>query len=150
MLVSMISAKALIKFILPLIFLGSIGSCKDSTEEEDFSNWQSMSVMASAYNSLNSQGEGNPMITAWGDTLSPEVPSIAVSRDLLKKGLSHGTPVKIEGFDEVFVVNDKMHFRWQNKIDIYMGQDRKKAMKWGRRRVTILFPGPAEVNPEVK
>ena len=149
MLVSMISAKALVKFILPLIFLGSIGSCKDAAEEEkeDYSDWQSLTVMASAYNSLERQGEGDPKITAWGDTLRPEVPSIAVSRDLMKRGLSYGTPVKIEGFDELFVVNDKMHSRWKNKIDIYMGQNRKKALEWGRRKVTILFPDLPQVEP---
>ena len=146
MLLSMISAKALLKVILPLFFLSSMGSCIDSAEEEDYSTWQSLDVMASAYNSFKNQGEGNPKITAWGDTLKPEVPSIAVSRDLVKKGLTHGTQVKIEGFDELFVVNDKMHSRWKNKIDIYMGLDRQKALKWGRRRVKILFPGPPEVS----
>lgn len=100
-----------------------------------------ISVTATAYNSISGQGEGNSAITAWGDTLTTQIPSIAVSRDLLKKGLDYGTPVKIEGLKGTFIVNDKMHFRWKNKIDIYMGIDREKAMEWGRRKVKISFPG---------
>ena len=126
---------------MPLILLvGLVGCEEELPEEEDFSNWETITVTASAYNSLKAQTEGNPEITAWGDTLAPGQKSIAVSRDLLNKGLSYNTRVKIEGFDGVFVVNDKMHSRWRNKIDIYMGVDREKAMKWGRRKVEISFP----------
>jgi 3D (Asp-Asp-Asp) domain-containing protein len=73
------------------------------------------------------------------------VQSIAVSRDLIRKGLKFNTPVKIDGFEGVFIVNDKMHPRWRNKIDIYMGSDREKALKWGRRKVEIAFPGKDEM-----
>jgi 3D (Asp-Asp-Asp) domain-containing protein len=133
--------KLLIKFIfLPLIFTGGLSSCKKVEPEESFDNWQTISVTASAYNSLAVQGEGNPKITAWGDTLGPETRSIAVSRDLLKRGLKYKTPVKIEGFEGIFIVNDKMHPRWRNKIDIYMGLDKKEALNWGRRKVVISFP----------
>lgn len=122
-----------------------MGSCKENEAEKyNFEEWEKITVTASAYNSLKSQGEGNPLVTAWGDTLNPEVQSIAVSRDLIRRGLTHNTPVKIEGFDGIFIVNDKMHPRWRNKIDIYMGEDRKKALKWGRRKVEIAFPGKTE------
>lgn len=138
----------LFKFIQLLLLISGIyifSACDFSKEEEEeeiiFND--TLTVIASAYNSLPLQTEGNPKITAWGDTLSPDVPSIAVSRDLLKKGLDYSTPVKIEGFDGVFVVNDKMHPRWRNKIDIYMGVDKKKAMRWGRRKVEIYFPSEA-------
>lgn len=143
MLLIMISEKLLFKFILiPLILLAGMGSCEENEAEEyNFDEWEKMTVTASAYNSLKRQGEGNPYITAWGDTLSTEVQSIAVSRDLIRKGLKHETLVKIEGFDGIFIVNDKMHPRWRNKIDIYMGEDKAKALKWGRRKVEIAFPG---------
>lgn len=142
----MVSEKLIIKLIfLPLLLISGVWGCKDNNPEEDFSNWQTMTVTASAYNSLKLQGEGNPKITAWGDTLSPGVKSIAVSRDLVKKGLDHGTRVKIEGFDGVFVVNDKMHSRWRNKIDIYMGIDRQKSLNWGRKKVQIFFPAEEEL-----
>ncbi|MGB7842259.1 MAG: hypothetical protein WBL21_05670, partial [Salinimicrobium sp.] len=117
-------------------------SCNDPGV--DYSDWQSMTVTASAYNSIEVQGQGNPKITAWGDTLYPGVRSIAVSRDLLRKGLTYQTPVKIEGLEGVFIVNDKMHPRWHNKIDIYMGLEKEKALKWGRRKVTIHFPAETE------
>nr|WP_236636894.1 3D domain-containing protein [Sinomicrobium sp. N-1-3-6] len=99
-----------------------------------------------AYNSVKSQTKaGDPAITAWGDRLKPGMKVIAVSRDLIKMGLSHNTEVKIEGLDGVYVVKDKMNKRWKKKIDIYMGHDVKAARRWGRRKVTITFrpdPGP--------
>ena len=145
MLLLMFSEKMILKIlILPIFLLGGMSSCGEAGNEENYEDWQTITVTASAYNSLKSQGEGNPKITAWGDTLSSEVQSIAVSRDLIRKGLKYQTPVKIEGFDGVFIVNDKMHPRWRNKIDIYMGLDKQKAMKWGRRKVEIRFPGEDE------
>lgn len=108
--------------------------------EENIQNWQSRSVTASAYNSLEGQGSGNSAISAWGDTLKPGMKVIAVSRDLIEKGLTYGTPVKIEGLEGVFIVRDKMNSRWKNKIDIYMGTNREKALQWGRKKVEICFP----------
>ncbi len=114
--------------------------------------WDTLTVTASAYNSLNYQtGPGDPNITAWGDTLAPGMKVIAVSRDLIKKGLDHGTPVKIEGFDGIFLVKDKMHHRWKNKIDIYMGKDVQRAKEWGRKKIDIYYIVPVETtnsNPD--
>lgn len=148
MLVSMISIKILGKLlILPLFLISIFGSCDDATSPEDLDDsWESITVTASAYNSSASQGSGNPKITAWGDTLQPHVQSIAVSRDLINKGLEYNTPVKIEGLDGIFIVNDKMHTRWQNKIDIYMGNNRTRALKWGRKKVVISFPNVKEAD----
>ncbi|WP_265163491.1 3D domain-containing protein [Salinimicrobium tongyeongense] len=130
---------------MPVTMIIAFTGCEETDGEKlDFEDWQKITVTASAYNSSKHQGEGNPLITAWGDTLNPEVQSIAVSRDLLKKGLTYQTPVKIEGFEGVFIVNDKMHPRWKNKIDIYMGANKEKALKWGRRKVEIAFPAKIE------
>ncbi len=128
---------------LPLIW---ISSCKEDPAKDPYSDWQQITVLASAYNSVGGQGSGDPKITAWGDTLKPGVRSIAVSRDLIEKGLDYRTPVIIEGFEGTFLVMDKMHPRWRNKIDIYMGEDRDKALKWGRRKVEICFPPPEKRN----
>lgn len=139
----MISGKIFLKMLfLPLIFTGGLLACDEEIlkNEEECVQWHSFIVTATAYNSLELQGQGNAKITAWGDTLKPGVQSIAVSRDLIKKGLTYKTPVKIEGFEGVFIVNDKMHSRWKNKIDIYMGIDKKKALEWGRRKVIISIP----------
>ena len=109
-------------------------------QQNPYSDWKSIEVTASAYNSLVGQGVGNPSITAWGDTLNPGMKSVAISRDLLQLGMDYGTPVKIKGLDGVFIVNDKMHPRWEKKIDIYMGVNRERALEWGSRKVEICFP----------
>lgn len=108
-------------------------------EEKEKWTWNSMEVTATAYNSLASQTNALANIAAWGDTLSPGMKCIAVSRDLLKKGLKYNTPVKIEGFEGVYLVKDKMNKRWENRIDIYMGNDVEKAREWGRKKVTIQY-----------
>ena len=97
-----------------------------------------LTVTATAYNSLHGQGAGKDhALAAWGDRLKPGMRAIAVSRDLLAKGLTHNAGVRIEGLPGVWFVKDKMNRRWKNKIDIYMGKDRKAARRWGRRRVVI-------------
>lgn len=97
-------------------------------------------VTATAYNSVNSQTKaGDPTLTAWGDTLKPGMKAIAVSRDLIKDGLTHGTEVTINGLPGTYIVRDKMNKRWEDKIDIYMGVDEKAAKEWGKRTVTISW-----------
>ena len=98
-----------------------------------------MEVTATAYNSVVGQTDGDPTITAFGDTLVPGKKYIAVSRDLLALGLKHNSEVKIEGFEGTYLVKDKMHRRWKERIDIYMGNDVKLAREWGKRKVTISF-----------
>lgn len=110
-----------------------LSSCSDEY------TWHALEVKASAYNSLHSQTDGDPNIAAWGDTLVPGEKSIAVSRDLIKKGLRHNTPVKIHGLEGIYLVKDKMHERMRNRIDIYMGIDKKEAMAWGNRKIKIEY-----------
>lgn len=130
-------------FILVLTLMSfGISDCDFSNRmnKEPEVNWDTLQVTASAYNSVSYQtGEGNPRITAWGDTLQPGLKAIAVSRDLIDRGLEHNTPVKIEGFDGVFLVKDKMHYRWKNKIDIYMGENVQKARRFGRKKLKIYY-----------
>ena len=103
-------------------------------------NSQTQEVTATAYNSVNSQTKaGDPALTAWGDTLKPGMKAIAVSRDLIEDGLTHGTEVTIEGMSGTYIVRDKMNKRWKDKIDIYMGVDVKAARDWGKRTVTISW-----------
>lgn len=94
-------------------------------------------VTATAYNSVRAQTDRTPSIAAWGDRLKPGMKAIAVSRDLLKKGLKRGSRVKISGLPGEYIVLDKMNRRWRHKIDIYMGKDVRAAKRWGKRRVTI-------------
>lgn len=103
----------------------------------------SLNVTATAYNSTHAQTDGSPHLGAWGDHLDqaiePGVRVIAVSQDLLKKGLRRGQRVRIHGLKGEFVVLDKMPKRWRNHIDIYMHKDVRAARKWGRRRVTMSW-----------
>ncbi|MBT0961025.1 3D domain-containing protein [Denitromonas iodatirespirans] len=105
---------------------------------------QSMTVTATAYTSSPGETDDTPDLAAWGDTLAPGMKVIAVSRDLLELGLVQGAEVTIEGLDGEYVVLDKMHPRWTQKIDIYMGDNVKKARAWGRREVTIRWDGERE------
>lgn len=101
---------------------------------------KSMQVTATAYTMDESETKkGNVGLAAWGDQLEPGMKVIAVSGDLIAKGLDHNTKVRIKGLDGTYVVRDKMNKRWKNKIDIFMGNDREKALKWGKRKVTIYW-----------
>ncbi len=101
---------------------------------------RSLEVTATAYNSVAGQTSAQPDLTAWGDRLEPGMKAIAVSRDLIELGLTHGVEVGIEGLPGKYVVRDKMAKRWSRKIDIYMGEDVQRALRWGRRKVTIHWP----------
>lgn len=120
-----------IKTSLILISMAILFGCSDGGPKE---------VTATAYNSVNSQTkEGDPTLAAWGDILKPGMKAIAVSRDLIDDGLTHGTKVSIEGLPGTYIVRDKMNKRWKDKIDIYMGNDVKAAREWGKRKVTITW-----------
>lgn len=71
---------------------------------------------------------------------------IAVSQDLIDSGLVHNTKVKLEGFDSLFTVNDKMNSRWRKRIDIYMGTDVNKAKQWGKKKINIQYCIPEKAN----
>ncbi len=101
---------------------------------------RTLEVNSHAYNATSSQTtKENPALTAWGDTLKPGMKAIAVSRDLVKMGLTHRTRVQIKGLAGDYLVLDKMNKRWTKTIDIYMGNDVKAAKEWGKRRVTISW-----------
>ena len=111
-------------------------SCKSNDDSKEVT----MTVTASAYNSVESQTKkGNPNLTAWGDILEPGEKAIAVSRDLIEKGLHHNQEVEIKGLPGTYIVKDKMNKRWTEKIDIYMGLDLEAALEWGKQEVEITF-----------
>ena len=64
---------------------------------------------------------------------------IAVSKDLIPLGLDYNTQVKIEGDTSIYLVMDKMHSKWKNRIDIYMGNNVKAAKEWGRKKLSIKY-----------
>lgn len=127
--------------ITPFLILILLYSCKPEKPPQ-----KCLKVKASAYNSVPYQTRpgSSGLITAWGDTLVDSIPSIAISRDLLDSGLAYGTLVNIQGYDELFVVNDKMNRRYRNRIDIHMGKNIKKARKFGVKKVQICWDLPMD------
>ena len=135
--------RTIMKMALCLLCIALL-SCKGKNEVEEYV-WNPLKVTATAYNSVPSQtSKEHPLLMAWGDSLTPGMKCIAVSRDLIEKGLKHNTQVKIEGFTQIFVVKDKMNRRWRNRIDIYMDDDIEKAKNWGRKKLTIHVAVPKD------
>ena len=123
----------------PIIILILFGVLTYACKNEEAYVWKKLEVQASAYNSVPSQTDRLPSLAAWGDTLKPGMNCIAVSQDLIALGLDYGTQIKINGFDSIFTVKDKMHSKWNSSIDIYMGVDVEKAKEWGRKKILIEY-----------
>ena len=96
-----------------------------------------LEVHVTAYNATVAQTDGDPWIAAWGDELRPGMRAIAVSRDLLSLGFDHRTRVEIDGLPGEYVVLDKTHRRWMRRVDLFMGEDVRKALSWGIRKMRI-------------
>jgi 3D (Asp-Asp-Asp) domain-containing protein len=111
-----------------------------------------LEVRATAYNSLESQTNAQPFITATGAQTRWGI--IAVSRDLLGFGLPYGSLVRLRDLGNfhngrgygayqtlldgtgLFVVEDTMHPRKLNQIDLWFA-DYASAVNWGVRRVEV-------------
>ncbi|MCX2681089.1 hypothetical protein OOZ15_14145 [Galbibacter sp. EGI 63066] len=132
-------------FIFLVFLLNATFGCAQKKEipDDDF-NWKPLTVKASAYNSMQGQTVGHPTIAAWGDTLRPGIKAVAISRDLIKLGITKNTPIKIEGFDGIYLVKDKMNARYSKKIDIYMGTERQKAINFGIKTLKIWYGIPVD------
>ncbi len=97
-------------------------------------------VTATAYSSHKAQTDKTPFLAAWNNRLRPGMKIIAVSRDMLTRyGMRNGTKVRIGGLPGTYRVRDKMNKRYKKRIDIYMGLDRRRALRWGRRNVVIYW-----------
>jgi len=97
-------------------------------------------VTATAYTSHRGQTDKTPFLAAWNNHIRPGMKIIAVSRDLLyRHGIKNGTKVKIAGLRGYYTVRDKMNRRYRRRIDIYMGINRRRALRWGRRSVVIYW-----------
>ncbi|MFS4415072.1 3D domain-containing protein [Maribacter sp. 2307ULW6-5] len=127
------------RYLFALLLWLSLSACGDDAKVAAY-DWIPLKVTATAYTDDPEQTSRlHPGITAWGDSLRPGVKWIAVSRDLIAKGLGHNTMVKIDTFEGIYLVKDKMHRRWRNRIDIFMGKDVERAREWGRRKVSIAY-----------
>jgi len=128
----MINIKVFVlSLLLAVNFSYSVNACEDKS--------RMLEVTATAYTSSVGETDSTPTISAWGNRLKPGMRVISVSRDLLAMGLTHGTLVKVQGFDNDFIVLDKMNERWTKKVDIYMGNDKRAALSWGKKKVNICW-----------
>ena len=97
-------------------------------------------VTATAYSSHRRQTDKTPFLAAWNNRIRPGMKIIAVSRDMLTRyGLRNGSKVKIGGLSGYYTVRDKMNKRFRKRIDIYMGINRRRALRWGRRSVMLYW-----------
>lgn len=101
---------------------------------------RSVVARATGYNSLGSQTDSTPHITATGTRTRPGV--IALSRDLLRV-FPYGTRVTIQDLsgrynfsNRVFIVEDTMAARKTNSVDIWM-PSYNQAIQFGARSVRI-------------
>lgn len=111
-----------------------------------------LTVRATGYNSMAAQTDATPHVTATGTRTRPGV--LAVSRDLLDRDLPYGSMVRIrdlgafgDGRDpgrfqaildgqDLFIVEDTMHPRKREQVDLWFG-DHRSALNWGVRRVEV-------------
>lgn len=94
-------------------------------------------VQASAYSIDEGQTDNTPRVAAWGKVLKSSDKVIAVSNNLLESIFPKGSLVKLDGLSGQYEVADKMGPRWQNRIDILMGEDKEAALKWGVKKIQV-------------
>jgi len=134
-----------LKKILKIIFILSLLTL-------NLFGMRTITVNVTAYSSHRGQTDSTPFLAAWNnkltkcDKFNPKRVnkdgvngSIAVSRDLLKKGkLKNGDKIILKTKEGkkigTFVVKDKMNKRFKKKIDIYFHKDREAALKWGIKK----------------
>lgn len=121
-------------FWVAVAVIAAIVSACESNKPE-----RSMIVTVSAYNSVPSQTNSQPTVAAWGDELKPGMKAVAVSRDLLDEGLTHGSVLKIEGLQGKYTVLDKTGPRLTKHVDVYMGVDVEAAKEFGVKQLRISW-----------
>ena len=108
-----------------------------------------LTVRSTGYNSLRSQTDHTPHITATGARTRFGI--VALSRDLLR-AIPYGSRIRIRDLgswsgggagrystmleDMVFVVEDTMHPRKSGTVDVWFPA-RRQAIQWGVRRIQI-------------
>ncbi len=91
-------------------------------------------VVATAYNSVPEQTDDTPFITASGTTVRHGV--------VAANFLPIGTRITIPEYygDQTFIVEDRMHERYSDRVDIWMAEV-SEAKQFGKRQVIIhVYP----------
>jgi 3D (Asp-Asp-Asp) domain-containing protein len=120
-----------IKLLLVIVMMTSVLPLTSTADTRCFSD-----VKVTAYTLTPEEGWGDGTIGAWGDKLEHHIPTIAVSRDWLGKGVGHGSWLTING--KRHQVLDKMGARWRKKIDI-VKPSKVAAREWGVKNATVCI-----------
>lgn len=108
-------------------------------------------LRATGYNSLESQTDDTPFITATGSRTRPGI--VAISRDLLAGSIPYGSLVRLKdlggyhggGYGKfqdkldaqgLFVVEDTLHRRKTQQVDVWF-ESYYEALQWGIRKVEV-------------
>jgi len=125
------------KFIILIIVAMTLLFVPCNAKNSGFRLVYSGKVPMTAYNSLESQTDSTPWITAAGTRCREGV--------IASNFLPLGTKVMIEGYgDRIFVVEDRMNKRYNRRIDIWF-RSYNDAIKFGRRN--LKFYVVEEVKP---
>jgi 3D (Asp-Asp-Asp) domain-containing protein len=93
-------------------------------------------VVVTAYNSIPTQTDSTPEITASNKRVSLGI--VALSRDIeMEFGFRLGDPVFIVGLG-FFVFEDRMHKRWARRVDILMSS-RRAAKEFGVKHSFLVI-----------
>jgi 3D (Asp-Asp-Asp) domain-containing protein len=112
---------------------------KDSPSLQELIPWQndSIDVQVTAYTPTKDQCDDTPFITASNQRVRDGI--IALSRDLEEDfGLEFGDTVVLEEIG-VFEFQDRMHPRWERKVDIFMWE-RREALEFGVQETRLFLP----------
>lgn len=86
--------------------------------------------------------DDEPIRGKWGDELKPGIKALAVSPDLVARGLSRGTRVRIEGMPSSYRVRDQLADGTRERVEIFMGTDAASVERFGEHRMQIWWEAP--------
>ena len=92
-------------------------------------------LTVTAYSPRVGETDDTPFITANNARVRPGI--VAVSRDLFNEGWVFGRKVYIKG-QGVFTIDDLMHQRKRNQVDIFM-YETDKALEFGSRKLEVFL-----------
>jgi len=83
-----------------------------------------------------------PWRGSWGDELTPGTKAVAVSPDLVARGLARGVRMRIEGMPASYHVRHQLADGTRERVEIFMGTDAAAAQRFGTRRARIWWETP--------
>ncbi len=108
---------------VPAEFLNTLPVAKEQPRQVRY-------ITVTAYSSTPDQTDATPFIAASGKTVHDGM--------VAANFLHFGTRVKFPDFsgDKVYIVEDRMHERFSNRMDIWM-ETREEAVQFGIRRLKV-------------